>query len=118
MEEKLIEGKMQGEEVVLNEEGDSPMAEAEFPVAMMKETVRKWQRQQTKRVTLGDEGRTSEVEVMEEVEEMPTSVTSSTHRGTNHLNFLKAIRQGKEGKMLLSLRRLRSHLKKWRTCLK
>jgi len=41
VEEKLTEGKMQGEDVVQNEEGDSPMAEVEFPAAMMNATVRK-----------------------------------------------------------------------------
>ena len=55
---------------------------------------------------------------MAEVEELPTSVTSATYGGIYHLNVLKVIKQDKEEHMLLSPRKLRPHLKKWRTCLK
>ena len=55
---------------------------------------------------------------MTETEELPTSVTSATNGGIDHLNVLKVISQDKEGHMLLSSRRPRPHLKKWRTCLK
>lgn len=70
------------------------------------------------RVTLGEEGLTSEVEVMAEAEELPTSVTSATNGGIDRLNVLKVITQDKEEHILLNPRRLRPHLKKWRTCLK
>ncbi len=41
VEEKLTEGRIRGEDVVPDEEGDSPMAEVEFLAAMMNAKVRK-----------------------------------------------------------------------------
>ena len=102
----------------LVEEKGSPMAGAEFPATMMKVAVRNLQGQQIKRVTLGEEGLTSEVEVMVEAEELPTNVTSATNGGTDRLNVLKVIKQDKGEHMLFSPRKPRPHLKKWRTCLK
>ena len=73
---------MPREDEELAGENDNHLAKEELPTTMKKATIKKLQDQLINKVTLEDEGLTSEEEVMTEVDEMPISVTSVTSGDT------------------------------------
>lgn len=93
---------MLGEDVVLAEEGDSPLVEVKLPVVVKNAAGQiLWDRLREK-VAPEVEGHTYVEEVMEDIEEMPTSVTSVTSGGTCLLNVLKVSKLHNGENMLLN----------------